>query len=151
MIITLVETRRKMAVILQTAFGNAFTVFHASNIFLGAYIKTAHYWFRQWLVVEQGISQYQNHELCSLSSKTSYRQISWSLEAARLGVILIVLLRNFTGISAALLPKCLSNIRAIRKSKPESHCLEFSQDFAVRRLCICLWQLWNSLKLKQMK
>ena len=54
--------------------------------------------------------------LYSLSSKTSYRQISWSIEAARLGVKMIVWPRNFTGISsAALLPMCRSNFRAIEK------------------------------------
>ena len=60
--------------------------------------------FRPWL---QG--------LYSLSGKTSYRQISWSLEAARLGFIMIVSLWNLTGISAALLPRCLLNFRAIGK------------------------------------
>ena len=59
---------------------------------------------------------YVRHQgLYSLSSKTSYRQISWSLEAARLGVIMIVSLWNLTGISAALLPRCLLNFRAIGK------------------------------------
>ena len=53
--------------------------------------------------------------LYSLSGKTPYRQISWSLEAARLCVIIIVSLWNLTGISAALLPKCLSNFRVIGK------------------------------------
>ena len=53
--------------------------------------------------------------LYSLNGKTSYRQISWSLEAARLGVIMIVSLWNLTGISAALLPRCLLNFRAIGK------------------------------------
>ena len=42
--------------------------------------------------------------LYSLRGKTSYHQISWSLEAARLDVIMIVSLRNLTGISVALLP-----------------------------------------------
>ena len=62
-----------------------------------------------------------NHRRClalglySLSGKTSYRQISWSLEAARLSVIMIVSHWNLTGISAALLPRCLSNFRAIEK------------------------------------
>ena len=51
--------------------------------------------------------------LYSLSDKTSYRQISRSLEAARLGVIMIVSLWNLTGISAAVLPRCLSNFRAM--------------------------------------
>ena len=53
--------------------------------------------------------------LYSLSGRTSYRQISWSLEAARLGVIMIVSLWNLTGISVALLPRCLLNFRAIGK------------------------------------
>ena len=37
--------------------------------------------------------------LYSLSSKTSYRKISWSLEAARLDVIMVVSPRNLTGAS----------------------------------------------------
>ena len=53
--------------------------------------------------------------LYSLSGKTSYRQISWSLEAAILGVIIITPLWNLTGTSATLLPMGLSNFRAIGK------------------------------------
>ena len=53
--------------------------------------------------------------LYSLSGKTSYRQISWSLEAARSSVILIVLLWNLTGISTTLLLICLWNFRATGK------------------------------------
>ena len=53
--------------------------------------------------------------LYSLSCKTSYHQISWSLEAARLRVKIIVSLWNLTGISAVLLPRCLSNFKAIGK------------------------------------
>ena len=53
--------------------------------------------------------------LYSLSCKTSYRQISWSLEAARLGIIIIAALWNLTGISAVLLSRCLSNFKAIGK------------------------------------
>ena len=45
--------------------------------------------------------------LYSLSGKTSHRQMSRSLEAARLDLIMIVSLRNLTGFSAALLPRCL--------------------------------------------
>ena len=52
--------------------------------------------------------------LYSLSGKTSYRKISWSLEAARFGFKLFQSLWNLTGTSAALLPRCLSNFRAIR-------------------------------------
>ena len=46
--------------------------------------------------------------------KTSYRKISWSLEAARLGDTMVVSVWNLTGISAALLPRSLSNYRAVR-------------------------------------
>ena len=72
---------------------------HALNVTLGPY---------QYPVI-------MNQGLYSLNGKTSYRQISWSLEAARLGVIMIVSLWNLTGISAALLPRCLLNFRAIGK------------------------------------
>ena len=53
--------------------------------------------------------------LYSLSGETSYRQISWSLEAARLTVIRIVSLWNLTGIAAALLRRWQSNFKAIGK------------------------------------
>ena len=53
--------------------------------------------------------------LYSLSGKTSYRQISWSLEAARLDVAIIVSFWNLTGTSAAAVPRYLSNFRAIGK------------------------------------
>ena len=69
-----------------------------------------------WSGNKQGFPASVNHQgLYSLSDKTSYRQISWNLEAARLSVIMIVSLWNLTGISAALLPRCLSNFRAIEK------------------------------------
>ena len=51
--------------------------------------------------------------LYSLSSKTYYRKMVWSLKAVRLGVMIISLL-ILTGGSAALLPRCLSNSRTIR-------------------------------------
>ena len=54
-------------------------------------------------------------DLCSLSVKTSYHQISRSLEATRLDDIMIVSLWNLRGTSAALLPTCLSNSIAIAK------------------------------------
>ena len=53
-------------------------------------------------------------DLYSLSGKTSYRQIPWSLGAVRLDAIMIVSLCNLTGISVAL-PRRLSNFRAIVK------------------------------------
>ena len=51
--------------------------------------------------------------LYSLSGRTPYRQILWSLEAARLDVEIIVSLWNLTGILAAWLPRYLSNFKAI--------------------------------------
>ena len=53
----------------------------------------------------------------SISDKTSCRKISWSLEAAKLVFIIVWSLWNLTGTSAALLPMCLSNFKAMRKLK----------------------------------
>ena len=64
--------------------------------------------------------------LYSLSGKTSYRKISWSLEAARFGFKLLQWLWNLAGTSAALLPMCLSNFRAIR---PLQHPISRLRDF----------------------
>ena len=50
--------------------------------------------------------------LYSLGGRTSYK-ISWNLEAARLRFRLFQSLWNLTSISAALLPRCLSNFKAI--------------------------------------
>ena len=57
----------------------------------------------------------QHHGLYSPSLRTSYCQISWGLEAARLDIIMIVLVWNLTGISTALLPRFLSIFKAIGK------------------------------------
>ena len=67
-----------------------------------------------------------NLGLYSLSGKTSYRKISWSLEAARFGFKLFQSLWNLAGTSAALLPRCLSNFRAIR---PLQHPISRLRDF----------------------
>ena len=64
--------------------------------------------------------------LYSLSGKTSYHQISWSLEAAKLDVAMVVSFWNLTGTSAALL--------RLEKFKPESRGFETSRDLAVRHL-----------------
>ena len=64
--------------------------------------------------------------LYALSGKTSYRKISWSLEAARFGFKLLQWLCNLAGTSAALLPRCLSNFRAIR---PLQHPISRLRDF----------------------
>ena len=44
-----------------------------------------------------------------ISEKTSYRKISWSLEATRFVFRIVLSLWNLTGISAALLPKLQSD------------------------------------------
>ena len=53
----------------------------------------------------------------SISEKTSYCKISWSLEAARFVFRIVRSLWNLTGTSAAVLPMCLSNCKAIRQFK----------------------------------
>ena len=66
--------------------------------------------------------------LYSLSGKTSYRKISWSLEAKRFGLKLFQSLWNLAGTSAALLPRCLSNFRAIRPLQhPNSRLRDFTR------------------------
>ena len=67
--------------------------------------------------------------LYSLSGKTSYRKISWSLEAARFWFKLFQSLWNLAGTSATLLPRCLSNFRAIR---PLQHPISRFRDFTRR-------------------
>ena len=72
----------------------------------------------QWLNCFQILPGKRMHStlgLYSLSGKTSYCQISWSLEAARLDVAMVVSLWNLTGTSAAALPRYLPNFRAIGK------------------------------------
>ena len=67
-----------------------------------------------------------NHGLYSLSGKTSYQKISWSLEAARFGFKLFQSLWNLEGTSAALPPRCLSNFKAIRPwQRPISRLRDF--------------------------
>ena len=53
-----------------------------------------------------------NH-LYSLSGRASYGKISWSLEAARFGFRLFQSFWILRGTSAATLPRCLSNFRAV--------------------------------------
>ena len=64
--------------------------------------------------------------LYSLSGETSYCKISWSLEAPRFGFKLFQSLWNLAGTSAAALPRCLSNFRAIR---PLQHRISRLRDF----------------------
>ena len=73
-----------------------------------------------WRIIDKVIGETKgwltitSQGLYSLSGKTSDRKISWSLEAARFGFKLFQSLWNLAGASAALLPRCLSNFRAIR-------------------------------------
>ena len=46
----------------------------------------------------------------SISGMTYYRQISWSLEAARFDIVMIVSLWNFTDISAALYFRAIGKV-----------------------------------------
>ena len=55
-------------------------------------------------------------DLYSLSSKMSYHQISQSLKAVRLYVIMILSLWNLTCISAVLLPRCRQITEQFEKS-----------------------------------
>ena len=90
------------------------TDYHRACAYLQIYIKTSQS-HKQW---------YQG--LYSLSGKTSYRKISWSLEAARFGFRLFQSLWNLAGTSAAALPRCLSNVRAIL---PLQHPISRLRDF----------------------
>ena len=66
----------------------------------------------------------------SISEKTSYRKISWSLEAARFVFRIVPSLWNLTDTSAALLPMCLSNFNAIRQFKvPISWLRDFTRSY----------------------
>ena len=64
--------------------------------------------------------------LYSLSGKTSYRKISWSLEAARFGFKPFQSLWNLADTSAAALPRYLSTFRAIL---PLQHPISRLRDF----------------------
>ena len=87
----------------------------------------AFYLNHPWYDKPNAISgQIDTQGLYSLSGKTSYRKISWSLEAARFGFKLFQSLWSLAGTSAALLPRCLSNFRAIR---PLQHPISRLRDF----------------------
>ena len=64
-----------------------------------------------WTIYKDRSSQ---QGIYSLSGKTSYRKISCNIEATRFGFRLFQSLWNLTGTSAAALPRCLSNLKAMR-------------------------------------
>ena len=76
-------------------------------------------------LVHTYIINLQAGDLHSRSGKTSYRQISWSIEVARLDVLIIVQLWNLTGNSAASLRNACQILDRLEKFEPE--------DLAVRR------------------
>ena len=107
------------------------SLYHSDFLFLGwcnnplafrhheGTIGHSHYICMGWLWIYQQLSDKTSEDgyslgLYSLSGKTSYRKISWSLEAARFRFRLFQSLWNLTGTSAAALPRCLSNFRALR-------------------------------------
>ena len=74
------------------------------------------------------------HRVCiqglySPSNKTSYRKISWNLEAARFGFRLFQSLWHLKGKFATALPRCLSNFRKIERYSRY-------RDLAVRHLTV---------------
>ena len=85
-----------------------------TNLFTHPFIHNTHKDAPWWWGIECPLSTH-SQGLYSLSGKSSYHQISWSLEDATLEVVIIVLLWIVTGTSAALLPTCLSNFRTIGK------------------------------------
>ena len=84
------------------------------------------YWWLTHFTCTGAITCEGDQGLYSLNGKTSYRKISWSLEAVRFRFKLLQSLWNLAGTSAALLPRCLSNFRAIR---PLQHPISRLRDF----------------------
>ena len=81
----------------------------------------------------------ENLSPVSISDKTVYRKISWSLEAARFVFRIVRSLWNLTGTSAALLPMCLSNFKAIRQFKvPISLLRDFARSYDKTSLLLLL-------------
>ena len=103
----------------KPAFSAFVGVFHASHKVTLAFrwisINTRHGYCRVQLLVhfwqvQKVLKHVKSLDFCSLSGGPPFRQIS--LKSRRLDVRIIVSLWNLTGISTALLPKCLSNFRA---------------------------------------
>ena len=95
-------------------------------IYICMYMIRVHPWCNTSCKIQSMVLHELPLGLHSLSGKTSYRKITWSLEAARFGFKLIQSLWNLAGTSAALLPRCLSNFRAIR---PLQHPISRLRDF----------------------
>ena len=70
----------------------------------------------------------------TISDKTSYRKISWSLEVSRFVSRIVRSLWYLTSTSAALLPMCLSSFEAMLSLSCQSRGFETSRDLTTRRL-----------------
>ena len=73
----------------------------------------------------------------SISEKTSYRMISWSLEVARFVFRIVRSLWNLTGTSAAVLPMCRCACQISKRYdnlKDQSRGFETLRDLTKRRL-----------------
>ena len=79
------------------------------------------------------IAHYLTSKALWLNSCRSEDVDGW-LHTTRLDVVMIVSLWNVTGISAALLPRCLHISKRLEKFKPEYRGFETSRDHAIRRL-----------------
>ena len=104
------------------------------NLINGTSRKNVRLCFRKWFPNVDKLhntSQPRKYlSLYSLSGKTSYHQTSWSLEGARLDVIMIVSFWKLTGISKHGF-RCACQISGrLKKSKPESRSFETSRDLA---------------------
>ena len=73
----------------------------------------------------------------SLSGRTSYRKISWSLEAARLDAVMIVSFNIWQASRQRCCQDACQISELLEKSKPESLGFETSRDLAVR--CPSVW------------
>ena len=111
------------------------SVTHLITIIINSSVSTCPVSYISWVVCMRrlhhnifSVTWYRSYGLYSLSCKTSYRKISWSLEAARFGFKLFQMLWYLAGTSAALLPRCLSNFRAIRSLQhPISQLRDFTR------------------------
>ena len=89
------------------------------------------WWFSLKTLLVKGAPGH-NDELgsVSISEKTSYSKIFQSLEAARFVFKIVRSLWNLTGTSAALLPRRLSNFKAMWKFKlPISRLRDFTRSY----------------------
>ena len=75
-----------------------------------------------------------SHGLYSLSGKTSYRKISWSIEAARFRFRIFQSLWNLTGTLAAALRDACQISERYAHNNIQSRGFQISRDLAVRRL-----------------